>query len=443
MIEKYRLWPDGFTGRVTLVLAFAIAVQFVAGSIFIGASESHIQRQDLGRRIAEQLSVAERVVEAAAPRDRARLIEMLSTPHLRLRLLEKLPDPAAGAEAAAADIAKSMLEWEPSLGARGLMVSVDNANDGVFQHSIEGTIRISDGTWIAFQTKELVAGWVLLIGTSIRFGLVAMLVLGSAALLVRTLSAPLRRLSDNSQLIGTSLRIDFEEGEGPQELRLVSQALNGMQDRIEGLIAQRTHALAAVGHDLRTPLARLRLRITALADHDERAAAEYDIDQMSRMLQELLDYFDTGPTERELEPVDLASLCQMIAEKFADLRADVSYFGPDRLIMMGDYDGLRRAVENLVDNAVKYAGAAEIHVSESDSEVAITVSDYGPGIAESDLQRAITPFERLDSARSNNHPGMGLGLSIVQHAVDAHNGRLELAKNRPNGLYASLIMPAK
>jgi len=123
--------------------------------------------------------------------------------------------------------------------------------------------------------------------TSIRVGLIAVLILGSAAVLVRTLSAPLRRLSENAQLIGTSGRIFFDDTTGPEELREVSRALNAMQERLEGVIDQRTQALLAVGHDLRTPLARVRLRVDGIEDRADRSAAREDIDQMTRMLQEL------------------------------------------------------------------------------------------------------------------------------------------------------------
>jgi two-component system osmolarity sensor histidine kinase EnvZ len=261
------------------------------------------------------------------------------------------------------------------------------------------------------------------------------------ALLVRTLSAPLRRLSENSQLIGTSTRIDFEETRGPRELRRLSRALNEMQDRIEALIAQRTNALAAVSHDLRTPLARLRLRLSSIIDADDRVAAERDIGEMSRMLQELLDYFDGGENDREAEPVDLASLCAMIGEEFEDLGAQVIYSGPERLILPAHYDPLRRAITNLVDNAVKYGGHAELRLAESTSGATIEVSDEGPGIPPADLERVQLPFERSSLSRGDAHPGIGLGLSIARRAADQHGGRLQLRNREPQGLSARLFVP--
>jgi signal transduction histidine kinase len=272
-------------------------------------------------------------------------------------------------------------------------------------------------------------------------GVVALIVLATVALLVRTLSAPLRRLSDNSQLIGTSARIEFEETRGPRELRRLSRALNEMQDRIEGLIAQRTNALAAVSHDLRTPLARLRLRLSSIDDPDDRMAAERDIGEMGRMLQELLDYFDSGENGRERESIDLASLCSTICEEFEDLGADVVYRGPERLTLPAHYDPLRRAITNLVDNAVKYGGRAELSLSNITDGVAIEVNDEGPGIPDADLDRVLLPFERSNIARGDAHPGIGLGLSIARRAADQHGGRLQLRNRQPSGLSAVLFIP--
>ena len=441
MSRTFRLWPRGFTGQVTLVLLLAVLIQFVAGSLLVGAGEADMQRQDLGRRIAEQLLVAERVMGAAAPEDRARLLATLSTHHLEMNLVQGPPPIPAEADPAAADILASILAWEPALARHDMRLATTETPGLDLRRRLEGALPIGEDQWIVFQTLQPVEGWLVAVGTSLRVGLVALIVLATVALLVRTLSAPLRQLSDNSQLIGTSTRIQFEETRGPRELRRLSRALNEMQDRIEGLIAQRTNALAAVGHDLRTPLARLRLRLTSITDESERMAAERDIGEMSRMLRELLDYFGAGENGREAEPVDLASLCITICEEFEDLGADVTYRGPERLILPAHYDPLRRAITNLVDNAVKYGDRAELRLSQQRGQAVIAVADEGPGIPPEDIDRVQLPFERLDAARGDDHPGIGLGLSIARRAAEQHGGALELRNRHPRGLLASLSLP--
>jgi len=437
-----RLWPGGFTGQVTLVLLVAVLIQFVAGSLLVGAGEADLQRQDLGRRIAEQLLVAERVIETAAPQDRARLLSALSTHHIEIDLAEGAAPIPDRIDPAAADIRSSILAWEPALAQYEMRLAIADPPGLDLRRRLEGALSIGADQWIVFRTLQPVEGWLVAVRTSLRVGIVALIVLATVALLVRTLNAPLRQLSDKSQLIGTSTRIDFEETRGPRELRRLSRALNEMQDRIESLIAQRTNSLAAVGHDLRTPLARLRLRLSSIADESERVAAERDIGEMSRMLQELLDYFDAGENGREAEPIDLASLCTTICEEFEDLGAEITYRGPERLIVPAHYNPLRRAITNLVDNAAKYGGRAELRLSQRRERVVIEVADDGPGIPPEDLDRVQLPFERSDAARGNDHPGIGLGLSIARRAAEQNGGTLELRNRHPNGLLASLSFPA-
>ena len=444
-MTRRSLWPRGFTGRVVLVLVLAVLVQFIAGSLLIRAGEMQIRRQDQGKRIAEQLLIAERIIETAEPGDRARLLGNLSTIHTRLSLIEGQPNLAPGIAPETQTIADEMFAYEPALADHEIRLTHVGGSFLGWDHDLTGAIEIEDGLWIEFTSDEAIVDWPVLLTTSIRIGLIALIVLGSAAILVRTLSAPLRRLSDNAQLLGTSGRIDFDETAGPQELREVSRALNAMQERIEGVVEQRTLALLAVGHDLRTPLARLRLRLHGLADPGDRRAAIDDIDQMTRMLQELLEYFETGEALQTREGIDLSSLCQTIGEAAGDLGGDVAFEGPDRLVIEGVHDHLARAIENLVDNAVKYAGSAVILLEEraTSEQVAVVVEDRGPGIAPAQLARVMRPFERLDSSRSDRHPGMGLGLSIADNVARAHGGQLTLSNREAGGLRAELLLPQK
>ncbi len=444
-MARHSLWPRGFTGRVVVVLVLAVFVQFLAGSILIRTGETHIQRQDQGKRLAEQLLIAERIVKDANPPERMRLLGNLSTIHTRLTLIEGEPAIPPGIDPEALAIANAITEFEPALADHPLRLSLAPGSALDFSRRIEGALAIGDGLWIGFAANEAVVGWRVLLETTLRVGIIALFVLGSAAVLVRTLSAPLRRLSDKAQLIGTADRIPFDEEAGPQELREVSRALNTMQERLEGVITQRTQALMAVGHDLRTPLSRLRLRIDGIAESEDRRAALADITQMTGMLQELLDFFETGESRRAPEPTDLSSLCQTIAEAFGDLGAEVSYEGPDRLVIQGVYDHLARAIENLVDNAVKYGGAAALRLSADPDAglAAVTVEDRGPGIPGAEIDRMMRPFERLDAARSDRLPGMGLGLSIAANVAEGHGGRLELANRTGGGLRATLLLATK
>ena len=441
-MAHFRLWPRGFLGRVTVVLMLAVFVQFFAGSLLIRVGETHVQRRDLGRRIAEQLLIAERIVAASGRSERKRLLENLSTPHTRLFLIEGMPALPPTRDSGSAAIANSIAEFEPDLANYPLRIALMNKSSLDFGREIAGAMQIENDVWIGFRTEDTIADWARL-ETPLRIGLIALLVLGSAALLVRTLNAPLRRLSANAKLIGTSGRVQFDETTGPLELREVSRTLNEMQERIEGVVYQRTQALLAVGHDLRTPLARLRLRINSFADAPDRLAAEADINQMTRMLQELIDLFGTGDSGQDFAPTDLSSLCQTIGEAFTDQGATVEFQGPDRLVIDGVHDHLARAIENLLDNAVKYAGPALIRLASDDRIAEVSIEDRGPGLSEGEIERVLQPFERLDASRSGLHPGMGLGLSIASKVAEEHGGSLVLANCEGGGLRATLTLEKK
>ncbi len=426
---------------MVLVLLAAIAGQFVVASLIVGNDEIGIRHADLGRRVAEQVLVAERIVEAAPPERQAGVAALLSSRHLDLGLVRGALVPAEGAgQPVIRTIREAALDWEPALRRRRLAMALSGTGGLPGGRHLVGGLEIAPGTWLTFRSHDPIMSWSVAGLTMLRLAVAALIVLVTTIVLVRTLNRPLRRLSEEAKLIGTRNRVEFEE-RGPQELRRVSHALNEMQQRIDDLIAQRTQALAAVGHDLRTPLTRLRLRLGAIDDAQERAAAQRDIADMNRMLQELLDFFDSGDPG-DLALSDLASLCQTVADDFTDMGADVTYAGPDRALATVDQGGIARALSNLVDNAVKYAGSARIVMTAQGGRIAIAVEDDGPGIPPDQIERMRLPFERLEPSRGGSHSGIGLGLSIVEQVAARHGGTLRLEARPAGGTLAVLDLPA-
>ena len=442
MSTRRSLWPQGLTSRVVLVLVIVMTAQFLAASLLIGQDESDIQREDLGKRIAEQLIVAERLIESVPADQRETLARALSTQHLEFELVTQpvraaaqLPDDDLQ------ELRSAIFAWEPSLNQAQLIIALDEQDELRLDNHLIGSVQVGEGSWLAFRTREPLADWRWATFTLLRVGLVAIVIFTTAAVLVRTLNRPLVQLAQSARVIGTEARVTFDEQTGPRELRRVSKALNAMQDRVDDVLDQRTRALAAVGHDMRTPLARIRLRIARIADPEERAAAEHDVEIMGRMLQELLDYFDTD----EIAPrtrTDLASLCRTICDGFEDIGAPVLYSGPDRLIANVHLDILRRGIENLVNNAVRYGAARGLVLEAADDEICISVTDDGPGIPDHEFDRLVRPFERMDRARGEANGGIGLGLAITARVAEIHGGRLVLRNRDSGGLAAIIVLPA-
>jgi signal transduction histidine kinase len=259
----------------------------------------------------------------------------------------------------------------------------------------------------------------------------------------RGLTAPLSRFAQAAA--GFSLDRDAAPlpEKGSYEVRTAARAFNRMQARIRRMVEDRTRMLAAVSHDLRTPITRLRLRAEFIEDETTRAQMLRDLDQMSAMIHAALSYLRDGQSAEARSLVDLASVLQTICDEFTDVGHTVGYEGPDHLLAAVRADEVNRAVVNLVENAVKFGTCAVVRLRPIASEsVEIDVVDDGPGIPDPDKDAMLQPFARGDVARGMNGPsGFGLGLSIARAVAEAHGGELTLHDAQPSGLIARLRLP--
>jgi len=244
---------------------------------------------------------------------------------------------------------------------------------------------------------------------------------------------------------GFSLEGDHQQlpETGPEEIARLARALNRMRERIMGLLSDRTRMLSAIGHDLRTPITRLRLRAEFIEDEHTRLDILKDLDRMNRMVNSALTYIRDGrDTEKEV-PVDLPALLRTVSDNFTDVGEHVTYEGAEHLNVKARPDMLVRAVENLVENALKYGSQAVVRSGRQDGErVYIEVEDDGSGIAEDKRQAMMEPFVRGDAARSSAAGGFGLGLSITASIARSHGGDLVLSTGKMGGLLARLVLPA-
>jgi signal transduction histidine kinase len=232
---------------------------------------------------------------------------------------------------------------------------------------------------------------------------------------------------------------------GPEEIRSVARALNRMRARISTLIDDRTKMLAAISHDLRTPITRLRLRSEFIEDDGHRQHMLRDLDQMRAMLEAVLSFLRNDRKLEALTLTDIATTLQLIADQFADVGHAVSYDGPPHAMAMARPDDLHRAVTNLVENAIKFGAEARISLAISPAGATIEVADDGPGITDAQKNAMLQPFVRGDNARNMDHEasGFGLGLSIARAIVVAHGGEITLHDRQPNGLTVRITLPVK
>jgi signal transduction histidine kinase len=270
--------------------------------------------------------------------------------------------------------------------------------------------------------------------------LISMPLLGVWAALA--LTGPLRRFASAAESFDPNGEIAPVPERGPQEIRVAARALNQMRERIKGLIDDRTRMLAAVSHDLRTPITRLRLLSEFIDGKSTRAEMLEELAHMESMVESVLHFLRNSQIDRQSVALDLATSLQAICDQFADIGREVGYHGPNHVVIRAHPEDFHRALTNLIDNAVRHGGKADVKLTLTQPTVTIAIEDDGPGIPNARKQTMFEPFVRGDTARGmNDKAGFGLGLSIARAVIEAHRGSLTLLDREPHGLVAQVILP--
>lgn len=278
---------------------------------------------------------------------------------------------------------------------------------------------------------------VLLVQTLILYAIILLPVLWIA----RRISHPLRSLTAAAGRFDPAAPDPALPEAGPADLRQLIAAFNALRLRVTAMLDEKDRMLGAIGHDLRTPLAALRVRIESVDDDQDRARMIDTVTEMNRTLDDILSLARIGrPSEPPVE-VDVAALVDAVVEDFRDLGQDVTFAETDRLPLRLRSGLMRRAVRNLIENAVKYGGSAHVRVDAHDRGVAIVVSDSGPGIPADRLETVLEPFTRLETSRNRDTGGIGLGLALAHSIIVDAGGVLTLTNRPEGGLDATILLP--
>ena len=305
------------------------------------------------------------------------------------------------------------------------------------------SVGFPDGDSAVFRIGHLPRGAPL--SRNLFFNLALLVVLLVIALYVtaRSITRPLSKLVSAAEGLGRNVRQPKLEEKGARELRDAARAFNTMQDRLQRYLDSRTRVLAAMSHDLKTPLTRLRLQVeTTLDDSAIQARFGKELDEMESMVRSSLALFRGLDDDETLAQIDINALVGTLRSEFTEMGADVTVEGQALQPFMGKPQALRRCLTNLVANAVKFGTRAKI-VVEDGTALIIRVRDEGPGIPQDELERVFEPFYRVESSRNRDTGGTGLGLSIARDVAQAHGGSL-VARNLPGvGLEALLVLPRR
>ena len=429
----------GLFGQIVAILFAAVLLESAASMFLYERASQFSINGDKARRLAEHLVLSGKLIEEAPRSQRDTVASELTTTRYHLVWQERLVNPPP-VSPKLNQITRQILDWEPDIQDRDLRLYLQSPG---LHSTISGAIRLNDGSWVSFSARDHVRKLDLTLFRTLQTLVPAVALVLLASLLIRHTLRPMRDLTRAAETLGKRDFVDVPM-RGPAEVRKVIDAFNDMQHRITAMIADRTQALAAVGHDFRTPLARLRLRADSVADPSVGLAMEQDIGEMERMIDSLLAYL-SGDIDDPTEPVaatDIAVMCATAADEASDRGHRVRYAGPDHLVLPVHGIALKRALLNLVGNALRFGNEIEVRLRSGDQRVEIEVADDGPGIPEHLREQAVQPFARLDSARARDTGGFGLGLSIVERIARMHGGSLELGQSHLGGLAARLHLPA-
>lgn len=278
--------------------------------------------------------------------------------------------------------------------------------------------------------------WGLALDIAVRLAALA----AAAWWAARWLTRPVQRLAEAAQALGQEGATPPVPEEGPREFRQASRVFNQMQARIRQQLAERDRFVAAVSHDLRTPLTRLRLRTEALAQASERERMGRDIAEMDAMITATLEHLRGAAHAEPLAKVDVRALIDSMADDYLDTGHEIAVDGSCAPLQVRP-GALRRCLDNLVGNALRYGGGAQVSVLDLGAAVRITVRDHGPGLPAQELAHVMEPFYRVEPSRNRASGGMGLGLSIARDIALRHGGTLVLRNATGGGLEAVLELP--
>lgn len=302
-------------------------------------------------------------------------------------------------------------------------------------------LRLSDGSPLTIDMRPMVgtplSGWLPLVLV------LQLIVLGGCCwLAVRLATGPLKRLANAADTLGPDLKAERLPESGPEEVARAAKAFNAMQDRVSTYMTQRMQILAAITHDLQTPITRMRLRVDVMDDEAAGAKLQQDLKEMESLVKEGVTYARTlHGTNEAPRRIDPDALFESIVDDYLDAGQSVTLRGNISGALMAPPQALKRVVGNLVDNAIKYSGAAEIEVAtRDDGRAVIAVLDRGPGIPDESLEAVFEPFVRLEGSRNRQTGGTGLGLAIARQLTLAMDASLTLHHREGGGLEARLIL---
>lgn len=484
-----RLLPKSLWAQLVLLLLAALALSHLLGFVVFSGERQQAMRSVHYLELLERTASMVRVLEATPVDTRGEMLTALGSPRLRYWITDEsaLPaDAGAGGEPWLVSMLETLLpEGRPKHariqvadsdgqdiawghhgaehrrsvpGATGDGAAGDTGNDGTAgpyrllpavgdgpatPAGLTLSVPLADGSWLNVATRYRAPpvewAWQSIIPTL----LAALAIVVVAVLMVRRIARPLTALAAAAERLGRGETVEALQETGPREVRRTTAAFNAMQERLTRFVRDRTVMLAAISHDLRTPITALRLRAELVDDAETRGKLLQILEEMQRMTESTLAFAREEAAREDSRRVDLTALVESLCDDLAELGMDVSCTGAGREPLTCRPVSLKRAVRNLIENAVAYGRRARVAVEGSRDNVRIVLDDDGPGIPADDMERVFGPFVRLEGSRSRDTGGIGLGMAIARSIIRGHGGDIALANRPEGGLRATILLPRK
>jgi len=428
--------------------------------------------QASGMQAAQRIADIVRLLDPLSPAERLRIVQAFSAPPLTISLDKKplqahqieggarsalfgavLQRLLGGERRATVSVNESSLpvpykpHAAPPLG-KGPPADYPGMGAGTGMHfgakpglAFVAQVQLKDGVLISFESRQSAQtiGWPYRLLASLAVLLLA--VVAVSLLAVRWATRPLKALADAADELGRNPDRPPMPEQGPVEVVRAAHAFNTMQQRLTRYVRERAATLAAMSHDLKTPLNRLRLRAELLDDSEVKDKISRDLAEVEAMVQSTLEFMRGGESSEKTQPLDVMALVESLAADAQDIGGTVAVEGTTARPYVGRPQAMKRCLGNLLDNALKYAGAVSILLEDDEDRLVIRLQDNGPGIPEAVLERVFEPFFRVEGSRNRNTGGTGLGLSIARNIAQLHGGNLILRNRKGGGLEAILTLP--
>ena len=483
-----RLWPQSLFAQLMLTLLLVLTLAQIMSAAILFYERGRSLNEVLGLQSVERVSSMVRLFNELSPVTRKQAVSAFNTSNLRISLdIDPLPESRQSTDRmqqALRNLFKNLTDQDREVRVQVLAKddselnahlesirnelsashdhmkhmrgSGDMVHDSggmqqmmrdmmirstVIDHPLLIQVELDDGTWISI-VQQVPEGLLNLPYKMLASLLILIVIVSMLSLfVVHRITKPINSLATAADELGRDIQRPPLDEKGPQEVRRAAQAFNAMQSRLNQYIKDRSQLLAAISHDLRTPITRLRLRTELLKDTRLEKKFLSDLDDMQTMVDETLSYMRGQDNSEAIQKIDITALIESLVLDLRDTGHDIRFTQESRILFHGRPLALKRCLTNLLENAIRYGERATVYVDELETQLQIRIVDVGPGIPEEKLEQIFKPFFRLESSRNRSTGGVGLGLGIAREIARDNGGDIFLRNHDEGGLEAVLELP--